>query len=100
MESFSIKKNLLLILTVSLVFSVVFTVVLTAALLDHECKVVNCPTCEIIKAAKCFLKTLKLAAPLIFLAFSLIHLFQTYPVNSNYYTNPLSKIVLKVCFNT
>ena len=100
MKSHFIKKTFFLILMVSIAFSVVFTIVLTTALLDHECKVVNCPVCEIIKAAKCFLKTLKLAVPLFFLAFSIIHLFQTCPLNSKYYTNLLSQIVLKVRFNT
>ena len=100
MGPYSIKKTLLLFLLVCIAFSVIFTVVLTAALLDHECRMVNCPICEIIKAAKCFLKTLKLAALLIFLAFGIVRLSQTCPINSNYHTNPPSQIVLKVRFNT
>ena len=100
MGSHSIKKSVLFILMVCIAFSVVFTIVMTAALLDHKCRVVNCPICEIIKAAKCFFKTLKLLAPLIFLAFGIIHLFETCSINSIYCINPLSQIVLKVRFNT
>jgi len=100
MQVHSVRKTFLLILMMSIAFSVIFTIVLTSALLDHECTVVNCPICQLIKAAKCFLKTIKLAAPLIFLAFSIFHIIQTCPINSNYYANPFSQIVLKVRFNT
>jgi len=100
MELHSIKKAVFLILAVLIGLSVILTIDITAILLEHECVLANCPICQLIKAAKCFLKTIKLAAPLIFLAFSIVHLFQTCPINSNYYTNPLSQIVLKVRFNT
>ena len=100
MEPYSIKRTLLLVLLVSIALSAVFTIVLTSAILDHECKSVNCPICEIIKAAKCFLKTLKLTAFLIFLAFNTVIRLQTSKKCVWYNPNPFSQIVLKVRFNT
>ena len=100
MGSHSIKKAIFLILAIIITLSVILTIDITAILLEHECVLANCPICQVIKAAKCFLKTLKLAAPFIFMAFSIIRFSQSSPKDSNYYTNLLSPVVLKNRFNT
>ncbi|MCL1958437.1 MAG: hypothetical protein FWF68_02420 [Spirochaetes bacterium] len=99
MELYPNRKSLLLIPAVCIAFSVVFTETLTASEHDHDCTGEDCPICLQIKAAKCFLKNLKLALIGLFFAVCLVSSAQIH-TNHAYFIPLLSPVALKVRFNS
>jgi hypothetical protein len=101
MELHPKSKILFLALAACITFSHIFTLVLTASILDHDCiREENCCLfCLQIKMTKIFLKTLKMAAIIVFLALFFMNLVQQPQKYTEFATYPLSTITLKVRFN-
>jgi hypothetical protein len=91
-------KILFLALAACMVFSVVFADVLITDDIDHDCKGEGCPICLTIETAHNFIKNLKLAAMVVFLAFSFLHC-SLLPAHCSLHPTH-SPVILKVRFNS
>jgi hypothetical protein len=93
------KNKIILVLSACIAFTVVFAEPLIADGHDHNCIGEGCPVCLQIEAAKCFLKTLKLAGIGLFFAPHSLLSVQAAQKN-NYIAHSLSPVLLKVRFNS
>jgi hypothetical protein len=108
-----VRKILLLVMAICIVFSVILTGILTAGYLDHDCtegKIhpislpantePDCPICKRIEIAKIFLKALKLASIVLFFAICSVFIIQTSNAHTAHDAYIFSPVALKVRFNT